>query len=127
MPGRSLLALLITLAAHGCSSSSSSTPDAPPAVATVMAVTCPATPDATIMSSDSNLSSYMPGSVSISVGQIVKFTMSSSHNVAPSLTATTDSGLNVGFGATACLKFTKPGTFGFFCTVHSFTGTVTVQ
>ena len=127
MPGRSLLALLITLAAYGCSSSSSSTPDAPPAVATVMMVACPATPDATIMSSDSNFSSYTPGSVSISVGQIVKFTMSPSHNVAPSQTASTDSGLNVGFGATACLKFTKAGTFGFFCTVHLFTGTVTVQ
>jgi plastocyanin len=126
MPGRSLLALLITLAAYGCSSSSS-TPDAPPAVATVMAVTCPANPDASIMSSDLNSTSYIPGSVSIGVGQIVKFTMSPAHNVAPSLTGTTDTGLNVGFGATACLKFTKAGTFGFYCTVHLFTGTAVVQ
>jgi plastocyanin len=38
-----------------------------------------------------------------------------------------DTGLNVGFGETKCLKFTKQGAFGFHCQPHSFTGTVTVN
>jgi hypothetical protein len=33
----------------------------------------------------------------------------------------------VDFGATACLEFDKAGSFGFLCTSHSFTGTITVQ
>ena len=42
-------------------------------------------------------------------------------------TTMSDPGLNVGFGATKCLRFTAPGTFGFHCTPHGFAGTVTVN
>jgi plastocyanin len=142
MPPRRTLALLITVIVGGCSSSSSPTMtppvdaprppvdaapriDAPPA--TVMTVTCPATPDAMVTSSNSNDSSYTPKTTTINVGQVVQFVMSSSHNVAPSPAGMTDTGLMVGFGGTACLMFTKAGTFDFYCTTHSFTGTVVVH
>lgn len=131
MSGRSLLALLITVAVYGCSSSNSAASDAAPhtdaAPATVMAVTCPSGTVPTIASTDTNLSSYTPSSVSIGVGQIVKFTMSSEHNVVPNTIGMSDPGLSVDFGATKCLMFTKAGTFGFFCSVHGFSGTVVVQ
>jgi plastocyanin len=139
MPAHRLLALLIPLAAYGCSSSTGTTgtPDAAPRIdagprpdaapATVMKVACPSTPDAMVTSSNLNSSSYTPRMTTINVGQIVQFVMASAHNVAPSLAGMTDSGLVVDFGETACLMFTKAGTFDFYCTVHDFTGTVVVH
>ena len=139
MRRHSLLALLIPLAAYGCSSSTGTTvtPDAAPRIdagprpdaapATVMKVACPSAPDAMVTSSNINNSSYTPRMTTINVGQVVQFVMSSAHNVAPSLAGMTDSGLVVDFGETACLMFTKAGTFDFYCTVHEFTGTVVVN
>lgn len=100
-------------------------PDAPVA-ATVVTVTCPATPAKSITASNSNDQTYMPSSVSITVGQVVKFTMPSSHDVEPNPTMS-DPGLRVDFSETKCLSFTRPGTFGFHCGPHQFTGTVVVQ
>jgi plastocyanin len=125
---RTSLALLITLAA--CSDSSSSTVDAAPPIdaspPTAMMVTCPATPAASISTSDTNDLSFMPSSVSITVGQIVKFTMSLTHSVEADTTMS-DPGLAVAKGATKCLMFTKAGTFGFHCNPHGFRGSVIVQ
>jgi plastocyanin len=102
-------------------------PDAPPPPpATVVAVTCPATPAGAITALDSNDKAYIPSSVTITVGQIVKFTMPSSHDVEPNPTMS-DPGLSVGFGQTKCLMFNHTGTFGFHCGPHQFTGTVVVQ
>jgi plastocyanin len=70
---------------------------------------------------------FTPMSTTITVGQVVKFQMESSHDVGPDSSTTTDGGLNVGFGATACLKFSKAGTFGFICTAHNFKGSITVN
>ena len=93
----------------------------------VVDVTCPATPDATVITTDAS-SSYMPMATTISVNGVVKFTTSLSHNVVPNSLATlTDPGLNVGFNTTKCLKFTMSGTYGFRCGPHSFVGTVTVN
>jgi plastocyanin len=92
----------------------------------VQAVTCPTTADAMVTSSNT-ASSYTPASQTVPVNAVVKFVMPSTHNVAPNTLTTTDPGLSVGFGETKCLKFTQAGTFGFFCTAHSFTGTITVQ
>jgi plastocyanin len=100
--------------------------DASTAPTTVVAVTCPATPAKAITALDSNDKTYMPSSVSITVGQIVKFTMPSSHDVEPN-PAMSDPGLTVGFGQTKCLMFNHTGTFGFHCGPHQFTGTVVVQ
>jgi plastocyanin len=52
--------------------------------------------------------------------------MSTTHNVVPTTTMS-DPGLNVPFGGTKCLMFTKPGTFKFKCAPHGFSGTVTVN
>jgi plastocyanin len=138
---RSTLVWLVTLAA--CSNSTPGTgsnprpdapappadaashPDAPAAAATVMTVACPASPAKAISATD-NVNAYVPSSVSISVGQVVKFTMPSAHDVVPDASMS-DPGLNVDFAQTRCLMFTHPGTFGFHCAPHGFTGTVAVQ
>ena len=99
--------------------------DAPPPVATVLAVTCPATPAKTIVASNSQ-DIYVPSSVTITVSQVVKFTMPTDHNVTPDDTMS-DPGLSVNYSETKCLMFTRAGTFGFHCVPHGFTGTVIVQ
>ncbi len=70
--------------------------------------------------------SYMPKDTTITAGQIVKFVMDPTHDVAPK-TAADDSGLRVGFGATKCLKFTTAGVFNFKCTPHGFAGSIIVN
>jgi len=100
--------------------------DAPPP--TVQAVTCPATPAATVMTSGFMFS---PMSTPITQGQIVQFVMPASHDVVPghvpSDTSIADPGLMVNFSETKCLMFTQSGTYGFHCGPHSFNGTITVQ
>src|SRR5262245_46719564 len=93
----------------------------------VQTVACASNPPSTtIMATGTEISgSYMPSTVTISTGQVVQFVTTSLHNVAPN--AGVDPGLTVGFNATACLKFTAAGTFGFHCGPHGFTGTVTVN
>src|SRR5262245_29030215 len=81
--------------------------DAPPLPATVMTVPCPATPAATIGTSNRG-DAYDPISVTINVGQIVRFTMPSDHNVAPNDTMS-DSGLHVNYSENKCLMFTQAG------------------
>jgi len=122
---RTSLALLITLAA--CGDSSPNTPDAArPVDAAPPTVTCPGGTVPTITATDGIDTTYSPSALSISVGQIVKFTMPSTHNVVPNPTMS-DPGLVVGLSATKCLMFSKAGIFGFHCGPHSFVGTVTVQ
>jgi plastocyanin len=122
-------ALLILLVA--CGGSSGEPPDAAAPVdavpATVVTVACPTAAVPTITASDGNDTSYMPRSVTIGVGEIVKFTMPRSHNVVPNTLGTSDPGLKVNYGETRCLMFTAAGTFGFYCSPHGFSGTVIVQ
>jgi plastocyanin len=96
--------------------------------ATVTTVTCTGTPP--IVSTDSDLAMHYTYSGSaaptITVGSIVHFMLTPAHNAAPSLTIG-DPGLKVPYGGDVCLKFSKAGTFGFYCTTHGFAGTVTVQ
>ena len=93
----------------------------------VTTVTCPTTPDKTVMTTNASLS-YMPMATTVPVNGVVRFVMSTDHDVAPnSIAAMTDPGLVVGFGQTKCLKFTQAGTYGFLCSPHGFVGTVTVQ
>ena len=120
-------ALSILLAACG---GSSSNPDAavqgdaaPPSVRTV---TCPPGVVPTVTTNASG-DAFMPSSVTINVGGIVKFALAPSHNVNPNPIRPTDPGLMVGLGATACLEFDKAGTFSFICSIHSFAGMITVQ
>lgn len=122
------LAVLIAFAACG-GSDSPGTADAAVdgAGPSVRTVTCPPGQQPTVTTSEANDTSYTPSSVTISVGGIVQFVMSPSHNVAPNTIRASDPGLHVDFGKTACLEFDKAGTFSFICTAHGFAGTVVVQ
>lgn len=97
--------------------------DAPPATSRVMEVTCPPNVAATVTTPGFM---YSPAATIITVGQVVKFTMASNHNVIPDA-PTSDAGLTVDFGATKCLKFTEAATYHFECSPHHFKGTVTVN
>lgn len=89
-------------------------------------VTCPGTPAATITNPASPSDyRYVPNAVTISVGEVVKFELTNSHDVAPNTGAPTE--LRVGFGGTKCFMFKEAGTYPFYCTPHGFTGTITVQ
>jgi hypothetical protein len=91
----------------------------PDAFQTVFTVTCPTSPDATVMTTGH---SYMPIMTTITTNQIVEFVMPPEHNV-----ASASPGLSVGFGETKCLKLTVVGTYTFQCSAHGFTGTIVVN
>ncbi|HEY4178879.1 MAG TPA: hypothetical protein VGM90_18660 [Kofleriaceae bacterium] len=97
-------------------------------VSHVKTVTCPVTPaPPEVDTQDANMR-YDPMNTTIAVGGVVKFVMSPLHDVAPNpIAALHDPGTVVDFGATACLEFDAPGTYGIYCTTHSFAGTITVQ
>ncbi len=133
MYGRAMIRFgMVAMVIAACGSSSSKTPDAAvkhdaPA-ASVQMVTCPATPAATVTTSGF---AYSPATTTIMQGQVVQFTMPSSHDVVPghmpSDSTISDSGVNVNFSETKCLMFTQTGMYGFHCMPHSFNGTVIVQ
>ncbi len=95
---------------------------------TVVEVSCTSvTATATVTTTD-QVDAYSPKSTTITVGQVVKFTTSPNHDVKPNpIAPKSDPGLNVGFSKTTCLKFTATGTYGFFCSLHAFAGTITVN
>ena len=120
---RLILGLLVACGGHDSTPmKNDAAVDAGPA--TVMEVAC-ATPAATIITTDA-VFAFQPQSVTINVGQQVKFTMSSEHDV-ESNTSGGDAGLFVDFNTTKCLVFTKAGTFHFHCGPHGFMGSVVVQ
>ncbi len=126
MHGRILLAILTATAACGGGGSGDDVVTADAASSnTVTTVDCTTNaPTATVVTQNFMFSPMM---TTIMVGQIVKFQLESAHDVGPDTSTNTDPGLSVGFGATACLKFSKAGTFGFKCTAHNFTGSITVN
>jgi plastocyanin len=73
--------------------------------------------------------SYIPESVTISVGDIVMFSPRSIHNVVPHTSLPTDPGLTSGAtGEVRCVQFTTPGEFHYQCSPHPTTmGVVRVQ
>lgn len=120
-----LLALLVLTACDngGSSATADAAPDAP--VTPVLALEdCPATTAASITDS---ATAFIPKDSTITVGQVAKFVITSEHFVIPNTLTTTDPALMVDRGETKCFQFNKPGTYGFLCGVHSFTGTITVQ
>ena len=123
---RFVASLVFVIAACGDDGSSV---DAPPA-ANVAAVDCASnTPTATITATgtapDGSDGKFMPMSATITKGQVVKFVMSTLHNMAPN--AGTDPALTVNFGETKCFKFNAAGTYNFHCTPHGFQGSVVVN
>lgn len=132
MPFRSALVALISLAAcggdgvlvidarpqpDGASDGSSST-------GAVQPITCPSGTIPTVTTSGT---AYLPPSLAINVGETVKFILSPEHNLTPDPAGPNDPALLVDFGATACFKFDRAGTYGFVCTVHRFNGQVVVR
>jgi len=128
MSVRCSLALSV-LALAACGDDGGGGVDAPSGVdaapATVMMVTCPATPAATIMT---QATSFSPATATISKGAIIQFVSTATHPIGPFPGGQmTDPGIVVPENTTRCLQFTASGTFKFICTVHSYLGTVTVN
>jgi len=126
MSPRTALAALISLAACGGNGSvgidAAASRDG--SSSAVRAVTCPPGDMPTITTSEV---AYVPPSLGISVGGIVKFVMSPAHNTTPDPSGSSDPALLVDFGATACFEFDKAGTYGFLCSVHRFSGQILVR
>jgi plastocyanin len=93
-------------------------PDAEPS--SVVEVDCAAAPPAATVTTSGF--SYSPDAVTIGAGEVVRFVVSASHDA-----ASTDGLFRVGFGGDACLRFDEPGSYGFVCTPHGFSGVVTVR
>jgi plastocyanin len=121
---RIALATLVPLAACGSDAATADAPMGDARPATVLAVACPPTPAATVVTSDSS-DAYSPMATTINRGQIVEFMTSTTHNVVPDPGG--DPGLMVDFHTVGCLMFTETGRFGFHCEIHLFRGSVTVQ
>jgi plastocyanin len=127
----------VWLAACGTSGGGGGKMDAPGSGGgnTVMTVSCTGvTPVATVTTPNDGLAySSSPAGTSstnsaIHVNDVVSFMPGANHPVGPDTSAgMTDNGLVAPAQATTCLKFTAVGTFHYKCTVHGFTGTVTVQ
>ncbi len=97
--------------------------------ATVTTVSCTGITPTAMVTTDDAAMKYTYSTTtppSISVGQIIEFKTSVTHDVNPALNGS-DPGLKAGFSADVCLKFAKAGTFGFYCSRHGFSGTLTVN
>lgn len=118
------LLLFATACGGGGDGDDTPTPDGN-STATVMSVTCDGSEVAEVETTGGFR--FSPDAVTITVGQVVKFTNASNHSVVPGA-APTDSGLRAGFGTSTCLQFTTAGTFNYKCNPHSsMTGSVTVN
>ena len=122
----SLFAMATAACGGGDSNPTTDAPSGSDAASSNVETVDPCTGESATVTAPNTGNTYSPKDTTISVGQIVKFEMDSFHNVAPA-TGSDDPGLTVGFGATACLKFTAAGTYNFKCTAHGFTGSITVQ
>jgi plastocyanin len=117
---------LFLIAVGGCGSSDTKTatpdakgPDAMVSATVAMMVACPATPDATVVTTGF---AYTPASTTITLNQIVKFEMPGTHDVNSG-----NKGFDTPLGGTKCFQFTKAGTHAFNCTPHNFTGKIIVN
>jgi plastocyanin len=118
-----IASLVLALAACG-GGSSNNTIDSPPSV--VQSVSCGGvTPAATVTVTGTSTFMFSPSTVSIHVNDVVRFNTTSFHPVASGSAGTPDGKFST--NGDGCFKFTQAGTFPFFCSVHLFTGTVTVQ
>jgi plastocyanin len=120
----SLLAGVVALAGCGGGSSSpmSTTPTPTPGGTSPTTVAIP------LGASVQTTAAYVPDSITVSVGTIVKWT--NNDNVAHDVTSKNNvffSG-NMGPGATFSQTFQSTGSFPYYCTIHpGMVGTVTVQ
>lgn len=107
-------------------------PDAVPidapidAMSSVMTVTCPVTPDLEINAA-TGAYVYTPSSATINANGIIRFTPGGSHNMISGTQASPNGLFATPTGQITCLRFTAAGTFPFFCSVHGFSGSITVN
>lgn len=95
------------------------------AMTSVNVVQCPGNPDLAISAATGV---YVPSTATINVNDVVRFTPGDpNHDMVSGTPGTPDGRFATPLGQTTCLRFTAAGTFPFFCTVHSFTGTITVN
>ncbi len=120
---RAWLAVVVVAACDTGDGTTAPKIDAPPP-APVEVVDCPAIVAATVQDSPTM---FIPKATTIPAKEVVKFVITAEHFVLPNTLVTTDQLLMVRRGETKCFKFNTPGTYGFLCGVHSFTGTITVQ
>ncbi len=117
---------LLAIVFAACGGGGAAAIDAPPQVSTLVDVDCTSiAPTATITTNDATMT-YAGSPATINMGQVVQFTTSANHDVTPNTTGS-DPKLSVDFSTTKCKMFTSTGTYGFHCSVHGFTGSVTVQ
>lgn len=124
---RSWVCLLVLAACETGDGGQTVTVDAAPDVPVIPVVElsqCPPTVENEIVDTPTM---FIPKTLTIPVGGIVKFTITAEHFVIPNTLTTTDDALRIGRGQTKCFRFNVPGVYGFLCGVHSFTGTITVQ
>jgi plastocyanin len=107
------------LAACGTSSPGADGPDAA-ASTSIKAVDCASASPAMMVTTVGN--AYQPAQASIPVGGVIKWTLPPQHDV-----SSTTAGLHVDFGGTVCLQFTQASQYSYKCSVHGFTGAITVQ
>lgn len=104
----------------------------PVTASTVEVVACSTATTPTTVSIVSQSVGFSPGSVTVPVNTVVKWT--NNDTITHTVTSTTvpsngvfDSG-NLAPGASVCLKFTSAGSFNYHCSIHtSMTGLVTAQ
>ncbi|HUQ02432.1 MAG TPA: hypothetical protein VM261_08045 [Kofleriaceae bacterium] len=97
------------------------------AMSTVNVVQCPGNPDLTI-GINSGGTAFMPNTGTISVNGVVRFDPNgTSHNMVSGTLPNGDGQFGTPTGQVTCLRFTVAGTYPYFCSLHSFTGTLTVQ
>jgi plastocyanin len=71
---------------------------------------------------------YVPMNSTVTVGDVVQFTPGNpSHDMTSGTPPTPDGVFATPLGSTACLRFNQVATYAFYCTVHEFTGSITVD
>lgn len=124
-----VLFIAILSSAHGCSSSPNSS-GGQVSTTSAQLVTCPTTSSESVAISNF---AFSPGSVTITVNDIVKWTNNDAtmHTVTSGAPGATDGKFDSGnltAGSTVCIQFLVTGTFNYFCNIHTFmTGAVIVQ
>jgi plastocyanin len=97
------------------------------AMSSVSVVQCPGNPDLTIGINGGG-DAFMPNTGTIPVNGVVEFDPNgTSHNMVSGTLPNGDGQFGTPTGQVTCLRFTVAGTYPFFCSLHSFTGTLTVQ
>jgi hypothetical protein len=98
-------------------------PDAPPPPVEI--VLCPVAVAATITTTSS---AYVPPSTTINAGETIEFNPGGApHDMVSGTVASPDGLFATPTGDTVCLQFNVAGTYPFFCSVHTFTGSITVN